>query len=253
MDPLAEEFPAWSPYNFTMNNPIRLIDPDGRAPLDIIGATKSDANKFKDDVHNVLSDAKFTNLRGLIDVKGKKFNKIDAGDLSNALNGVTLTADEQAYVDVVVNTINSSEQHVVEYLNSSDNASSNGATAVKEHLNSAVGKGIGDGMLTPEGNLKGGTISVLGGEGFNVPTKKGSHSFLIEDKISTANDRSVTSGHEVFGHGIPSARKMSNTANNTNAIRTDNLIRRIFGMPERNGSNHAGGVVTDYSKLPITK
>jgi len=33
IDPLAEEFPAWSPYNYTMNNPINLIDHDGRAPL----------------------------------------------------------------------------------------------------------------------------------------------------------------------------------------------------------------------------
>ena len=29
MDPLAHEFPGWSPYNFTMNNPLNLVDPDG--------------------------------------------------------------------------------------------------------------------------------------------------------------------------------------------------------------------------------
>lgn len=36
-DPLAEEFPSWSPYNFVMNNPMRYIDPDGRMPIDSDG------------------------------------------------------------------------------------------------------------------------------------------------------------------------------------------------------------------------
>jgi len=33
VDPLADQFPAWSPYNFVLGNPINLIDPDGRAPV----------------------------------------------------------------------------------------------------------------------------------------------------------------------------------------------------------------------------
>ncbi len=33
VDPLAAKFAGWSPYNFCMDSPIMLIDPDGRAPI----------------------------------------------------------------------------------------------------------------------------------------------------------------------------------------------------------------------------
>ena len=33
IDPLAEEFTGWTPYHYVHNNPIKLIDPDGRAAM----------------------------------------------------------------------------------------------------------------------------------------------------------------------------------------------------------------------------
>ena len=36
VDPLAEKYPGLSPYNYTANNPVRMFDPNGKGPEDII-------------------------------------------------------------------------------------------------------------------------------------------------------------------------------------------------------------------------
>ena len=37
VDPLADQFPSVSPYNYAANNPVSLFDPDGRAPACCLG------------------------------------------------------------------------------------------------------------------------------------------------------------------------------------------------------------------------
>lgn len=49
-DPLAEEFPEWSPYNLTYNNPIRYVDPDGRAPVDWIKSNLTGKFEWRNEV-----------------------------------------------------------------------------------------------------------------------------------------------------------------------------------------------------------
>ncbi len=47
VDPLAEDFPAWTPYHYVHNNPINLIDPDGRA-------ASTDVTKNDDGTYTVV-------------------------------------------------------------------------------------------------------------------------------------------------------------------------------------------------------
>ncbi|RRC97009.1 RHS repeat-associated core domain-containing protein, partial [Prevotella sp. OH937_COT-195] len=233
MDPLSEKYYSTSPYAYSVNNPMRFVDPDGRK---IRGITKQDAKKFRDDIYIVLADDKFANVRTLIDVTGKTFRSIDTGQLSSAMEGITLTDDESAYITMITSSINSKEIYQVEYI-SGEYTSSEGAAAFVNHMNKERGNSMGNKMITPDGNLSSDWISKAG-EGLNIPTLDGSHSFI--GSSLQGMERAVISGHEVFGHGIPAAKKLTPVENNANAIRTENLIRRILGLPQTDGHNHGG-------------
>lgn len=53
-------------------------------------------------------------------------------------------------------------------------------------------------MITPDGTMKASVISALGGEGLNVPTDNGSHSFIIEVKQKGALHQDMKSLDMVF-------------------------------------------------------
>ena len=247
VDPLAEKYLYLSPFAFCAGNPIKFVDPNG---LEIKGITNQDAQNFKNDIYSILAADKFANLRALIDITGRTFKSIDVKALNLALKDVVLTEDESAYISMMTNAINSKNIYKVEYI-SGDYTSMEGAQAFVNHINNTLGKDMGDKMITPDGRLSTAWIR-NSGNGLNVPTKRGSHSF-IGDNLQKA-ERAVVSGHEVFGHGIPAARKMTPAANNANAIRTENLIRRILNLPQRDGSDHGGyqqGHITNPYILPI--
>ena len=56
VDPMSDEYPSMSPYNYCANNPIKLIDPDGRIVVDprIEGINKTFYNFMVNDFQNYV-------------------------------------------------------------------------------------------------------------------------------------------------------------------------------------------------------
>lgn len=40
VDPLTKKYASYSPYNFVINNPLNVIDPDGKDIISLIWATR---------------------------------------------------------------------------------------------------------------------------------------------------------------------------------------------------------------------
>lgn len=74
-DPLSEEFPSWSPYSFSFNNPLFFKDPDGRAPLPYNDDIITKVSNKSGDKHYVQRDVSMRMTLTVVNTSGADLSK----------------------------------------------------------------------------------------------------------------------------------------------------------------------------------
>lgn len=241
-----------SPYSYCNGNPTGCIDPTG---CKIEGVTKKDAAIAVDDFRSIFPGYEFANFRNLIVQSGKNqdgrtFAYIPEDALAAALNGITLNEDQQALIEMVVNSINSKDIHKVEYLDATGNLSYSAEKVFAplfDHPNLPIST-----ILNANGGFPVVFIENRGGGGLTTPIKNGSYSLIFKDASFHLNGRPVTTGHEILGHGRSLVLGRGHANQHVDAIQTENLILRVMGIPYINtGADHApNGAFPGCSLLP---
>ncbi len=99
MDPLSEKYTPYSPYNYCLNNPVMLVDPDGK---DVLFGT-SDANQIQMILDWINSLARGTFAYEISDEhRGLYLKELKETDKGS-----------QSYTDALIESINNHEQDIV--------------------------------------------------------------------------------------------------------------------------------------------
>ena len=250
-DPLSEKYYGISPYAFCNNNPVNLVDPDGKR---ILGASKHDAEKVVSDFHNIFSDDIFDSFRQLIKLdhrRKRQVAKISEEDINHVLSNPNLNDDQRALIQVAYNTINSSDNHIVEYAgqgNISSLAQNVFEPTMREDSNWTM---VINSVIEKNGGIPASILSAYGGvQGVTTAMYKGSYSVIFDGTHD--NGRCVTTGHEVFGHGRSLALGRGDESQHVDAIQMENLILRVMRINYiNNGLNHGPGtIIANPSDIP---
>ncbi len=211
VDPLAEKYPGYSPYNYVLNNPINLNDPDGRAPEDIIirGTKDSNGDRFRIETFRALQSLTDDKLKigkdGRISIVklGTGYKSHGTELIRNLVDGKTASGNE---FDVVITNDNSLSK-----VNTKEGAQAFADS--KENASNGIGTGSGV-VISPVLNA---TLPMQDGTKEKVPYNIAvGHELIHTDhnRLGTRNASEI----------VPYDRKIKNVEE-LRTIKRENILR----------------------------
>ena len=202
-DPLASEFPSWSPYNFVLNNPVRMVDPTGMAPEDWIKSNKTGKFEWRNEVTSVYNTPKNYTYVGKTDnsIVTNLFGKATETDVARDMGAINVNDFNNKYSakGAAVQTMTTKTTMSVGLsANVSSSYNSDGSLNSKEFNGIDVTTSISGEVVAPYPGVDitlGGNSMSIGGNAMGVHTPSANGEFAQGGDVSTLTyDYSLSSG-----------------------------------------------------------